>query len=284
MTSCASIPEASYIEYARLLAMHPLASYHMEAASQWLMGDIRDTFYNRAMQARFEADEADRKIDEMIDRFLNRDLPMAWMVGPSSQPADLGRRLQAHGLVASGVLTGMIADLTKFLDEYPRPEGLVIQAVSDSQGLQSWVRIVAHSYNEPRSIAGLLFELYEGQGFGIHLPHRLFIGSLENGPVAAALLLMGIHSAGIYNVGTLPEARRHGYGAALTRQAMLEAKGLGYTVAALASTEMGVGIYQRLGFNECCRLEIYRLKKPKGRKSATAIDLTPGRPAHRYGD
>jgi hypothetical protein len=39
MTACASIPEASYIEYARLLAMHPLASYHMVAASQWLMNE-----------------------------------------------------------------------------------------------------------------------------------------------------------------------------------------------------------------------------------------------------
>jgi ribosomal protein S18 acetylase RimI-like enzyme len=142
---------------------------------------------------------------------------------------------------------------------------MLIQTVSDNEALQNWVMIVARSYKLPRHIAGSLFENYSDQGFRPYPPFRLYLGSVKSGPVAAGLLLLGIHSAGIYNVGTLPEGRRRGYGAAITRHAMLKARELGYPIAALASTEMGVGIYQRLGFVECCRLEIYEIKKPKKR-------------------
>jgi ribosomal protein S18 acetylase RimI-like enzyme len=173
----------------------------------------------------------------------------------------------------------MIADLTKLAEDYPWPAGLSVQIVSDVEALHNWVKIVARSYNQPRRIARSLFELYSAQAFGPHRPFRLFVGSSESHPVAAALLLSGIHSSGIYNVGTLPKARRHGFGAALTRHAMLEARALGYPIAALVSTAMGVGIYQRLGFEECCLLELYRIKKTPRKQPSSAGHSKPGRRA-----
>ena len=137
MTSYASIPEASYIEYTRLLATHPLARYHQTPTSQWLMGDFRHTFHNRVMQLRIDPAAADHEIDEMIARYFAHQLPVAWMVGPSSQPTDLGARLRAHGMVPTGFLPGMIADLTTLPEDLLRPAGLSVQTVSDIEWLNS---------------------------------------------------------------------------------------------------------------------------------------------------
>jgi ribosomal protein S18 acetylase RimI-like enzyme len=61
--------------------------------------------------------------------------------------------------------------------------------------------------------------------------------------------------AGIYNVATLPHARRRGFGGALTAHAVRDARKRGASVAVLQSSEAGLRVYQALGFRERCRFE-----------------------------
>ena len=53
--------------------------------------------HSRVAYARWAADEADKRIDELLAFF--GDTPFSWYVGPSSTPGDLEQRLVAHGLV-----------------------------------------------------------------------------------------------------------------------------------------------------------------------------------------
>jgi ribosomal protein S18 acetylase RimI-like enzyme len=64
--------------------------------------------------------------------------------------------------------------------------------------------------------------------------------------------------AGIYGVSTLPEARGRGFGAAITLQALLEARKAGERYAVLFASALGAPVYRKLGLHETpCRIGRY---------------------------
>lgn len=251
------LPEVSYTEYACLLGRHPRAAFYTQPDAQWLIADIPHPTFNRVMYACFESWQVEARIDIILAQYQQRQLPLVWMVGPSSQPADLGQRLQQHGLIYLGGYPGMVADLTIPSPLVQRPEGLSICCVSDESTLRDWLNIVAIGYAHPTFVSQALFELYLSLISDEGSPCRLFLGYLNGIPATTSLLLLGNKVAGIYAVATLPQFRRKGLGKAITLKALQEARAKGYTTAALASTQIGLDIYRALGFVECCRLEIY---------------------------
>ena len=97
---------------------------------------------------------------------------------------------------------------------------------------------------------GLVPEISAG---GAHFYVSRFKG--EN----AATLMAFDHdgNCGIYMVGTVPGARRHGLATALSAHAVHEARGRGCTTAGLQSTEMAEGVYASVGFLDLGRFDEY---------------------------
>jgi ribosomal protein S18 acetylase RimI-like enzyme len=95
-----------------------------------------------------------------------------------------------------------------------------------------------------------------------------WVGFLGDRAVASAGLMIGAGVAGIYNVATAPRVRRRGIGAALTATAVAEARERGLEVAVLGASELGYGVYERMGFAEVCRDRVWVLPERKG--SATS--------------
>jgi predicted GNAT family acetyltransferase len=82
-------------------------------------------------------------------------------------------------------------------------------------------------------------------------PHvAAFLARRDGEPVAAALTLLSHGVAGIYWVGTTPEARGRGIAEACTRLATNTGFDLGARVAALQASVMGAPIYRRMGYRE----------------------------------
>lgn len=66
--------------------------------------------------------------------------------------------------------------------------------------------------------------------------------------VGAGTLILSGGVAGVYNVATVPSARRQGVAAAVMAALHAHALELGYPGTALASSSMGIPLYDRLGY------------------------------------
>ena len=172
---------------------------------------------------------------------------------PDSQPADLAERLVAHGLTYYEGVPGMAADLLALHEEESTPTDLINRSGCRQGRFEPLDRDFREELRAHRCPLGerhgrALWDL------SLDLPLRHYVGLLEGKPVAASQLFLGAGVAGIYCVGTVPEARRQGIGAAMTLAALRDARALGYRVGILHSSAMGFPVYQRLGFRELCRM------------------------------
>jgi hypothetical protein len=212
---------------------------------------------NGVFRAHLAPQETDSKIEATLTHFKVRNLPLIWWTGPSTRPADLGERLQAHGLRHAEDAPGMAVDLLALTEELPTPSGLTIELVGDVETLRRWLRPFALGFEFPDFAANAFFDCYVSLGFSHHVPWRHYIGWLKGEAVATSSLFLGAGVAGIYNVAAVPEVRRQGIGLAVTLAPLRAARDLGYRVGILHSSQMGFNVYGRLGFEEYCKVSQY---------------------------
>lgn len=83
-----------------------------------------------------------------------------------------------------------------------------------------------------------------------------WMGYYSDQPCAASMFILRNDIAGIHWVGTLPEFRNLGLGHAMTCNPMNILKST-INEAILYSSEMGRPIYEKIGFTEVCKVNVY---------------------------
>ena len=218
-------------------------------------------------RTRLSAAEADGAIDETIEWFRKRNAPyFFWWTGYDTQPADLGERLAARGLIsmeeqqqqlASGIISTesgspcMVADLQQMNEVALTtvPAEFTIEEVRDEKMLFDFKRVFVETYGIPEWAGQAWVDATLHGGIG-RTPWKMFVGYLNGTAVATNMLFNGGGVASVYAVATLPSAQRQGIGGAITLKPLLEAREMGYRYAVLFATEMGVPVYERLGFRQ----------------------------------
>ena len=128
------------------------------------------------------------------------------------------------------------------------PDGVDVRLVADERAVVDYGRVVALANDDPgeRERAPLLFH-----DETIVAPHiAAFVAYLGTEPVACAMTLVSRRVAGVFYVATVEHARRRGLGDALTRMAARAGFELGAEAAWLGASEMGAGLYRRVGFRD----------------------------------
>jgi ribosomal protein S18 acetylase RimI-like enzyme len=128
------------------------------------------------------------------------------------------------------------------------PDEVEVRVVADGVGVVDYGRVVALANDDPgeRERAPLLFH-----DETIIAPHiAAFVAYIRNEPVASAMTLVSHRVAGVFYVATVEHARRRGLGDALTRLAARTGFGMGADAAWLGASEMGAGLYRRIGFED----------------------------------
>lgn len=84
---------------------------------------------------------------------------------------------------------------------------------------------------------------------------------LDGQPVGYSLAIRSGEVCGVYNVATLPAARRRGVGTAATWAAVAAGRRWGCRVAVLQSSEMGQSVYEAMGFRTVVRYVEFRVAR-----------------------
>jgi ribosomal protein S18 acetylase RimI-like enzyme len=217
---------------------------------------------NGVLRSRFTPDDPayiKQRIQAIIEYYTKRQArSFGWTLDLASQPAHLKELLLAQDF--THVYDGDIMTLALPAREQnviPSPT-LAIREVSNAQELQQLCDVEQVAFESTADRIKLYYQTYLASGFGPDQAWRHFTGSLDGRVVASASLLLSHGVAGIYGIGTLPEARRQGVAASMILHVLNEAEHLGYHVATLSPTEQSKRLYQRIGFRTLGQKSFYK--------------------------
>ena len=160
---------------------------------------------------------------------------------------ELGLRLE------EGILPGMALHP---VPESPAPalDGHEIRRIDDAAGLDDHVRALAEGFGAPEPI----IRPWIGEELWLREGCAVYVGYTDGRPVSSGFGVRTGRTIGVYSIATAPDARRRGYGAAMTERVVADGAAVGCEVAILQASDMGRPIYERLGFRTVIGRDIYR--------------------------
>jgi len=225
------------------------AEVYKQPEIEWVMTGIMFPTCNVAFHAYFTQENADKVIKKFIGEGRKRNVPLQWYIGHDNTPIDLGERLTAHGFTNRGLGPGMAIDLKAMNEDEKPPTGLKITRVNDDKTLEVWCHVACTGFGIPPHAEPALKEWLKTD-LEYKQPLKLYLGVMDDKPVATAMYYLGAGVAGVYFVAALPEVRNKGVGFAITQKPLQEARKLGYKVGTLQASKMGEPVYLRMGFKE----------------------------------
>lgn len=244
--------EANLFELFRAISTLPGAERAEGEALSYHRSFPPGAMFNAAWRARFPAAEIDARINEALNWFAQRDAPLvSWWFGLPREPAGLFERLIERGFELDYSAPGMAIANAAIADPLPLPDGLHIVQATDAQTLADWSQALYGAYAEyDMSLAAARTWEKATLTFGAaHAPWKLYLGYLHGQPVATNMLFTGGGVAGLFCVGTIPSVRGQGVARPIILQPLLDARAEGCAYGVLFAAEMGIPIYEHLGFH-----------------------------------
>lgn len=175
----------------------------------------------------------------------------AWTVWVPEDDRDVAALLEASGHRLDATPTAMIADLADLAE----PEsGDLDWSVGAEPRDMGRINDLAYGWPENTFIRAM-------DRFGAVDALRLYQARVDGEPVC----VLGTYDNGddceLYFVATLPDHRGQGLARRLVQQALIDARDRGLTVSSLQATKAGYPIYERLGYDPICTLEMWERRR-----------------------
>ena len=203
--------------------------------------------------------EPERTLRRAADWFAERKVPYGVLVPVELEPA-MAAAAGATGLQLAKVQPCMILSAAHYTPPAALPAGLAVRRTGPADA-EDFLAVQVEAFAMDPATARDFLAPPIGQPGWTHLT-----GYLDGVPIASAIGVRTGDAVGVYGVGTIQAARRRGFGATLTAQLLTEAFSSGAVLAHLNPSEMGAGVYCRLGFREVPGFAIWL---PVGTRSAT---------------
>lgn len=221
------------------------------------VSDIPHPLFNMIMRARLDADNVEATVKRIAHRARDKGYGALWRVDEASTPQDLDYYLLKYGFRDVGNEPGMAVNLSDQQDKIKLTDGVALRLLADESQLETFVTTVLKGFEMPKFLHEPMCSLWRAGGLDESSNFRHYYATLHGEMVGTGTLFLGGGVAGIYNITTLEQARRRGIGEAITRQLMQAGFEQGYKVGILQASEMGQGIYERIGFEVVCNYRDY---------------------------
>lgn len=209
---------------------------------------------NGVLNTKIPNEIVEETIKEIISFFEKKKLPFSWLTGPSSKPDNLNELLLKNGLTLALEAPGMACNLNKLSGKNEMITSLEIKKVENAETLKLWNDVVNTGFGIPKEGFDLFYKMVSLVFLNDNPSASAFLAYYNGKPIATSAVIYRFGVAGIYCIVTLKEERGKGIGSQITLAPLYEAKTLGYEIAILHSTEMGINIYKRIGFKEYCKV------------------------------
>jgi len=158
---------------------------------------------------------------------------------------------ERQGLRHSVDLPGMVAEhVAPPVKPLPRLE---VRRVGDAATREAFCAIGSVCFHVPPAWFHEVFD-----GGSVWERFAGYVGYVDGEPVSTTAAVVGGGTVGIYNVATLPERQRRGYGEAVMRHALADARALhGIERSILQSTPAGYRLYERMGYRTVTQVAVY---------------------------
>lgn len=137
------------------------------------------------------------------------------------------------------------------------PPELDVREVRDADTLREFNDVIASGFGIDRSKTSAFDDVESLRALGI----ERYLGYVGNTAVVTGMRVSAMRMAAVFNVVTLPEYRRRGYGDWLTRLSALEGAEEGCVASCLESTVAGYSMYLKLGYEHV--FNFYSFREPE---------------------
>lgn len=188
-------------------------------------------------------------------------LPFAWWVGFGNNCEKCKRKLEKFGLQNPEIESGMYADITK-MSRIPICKILQISQVTDSISLSEFIEVYkklipADGNSIEKFYLSAASFIFEKQS-----PLKLFVGYVDQHPVATGALFLNADVAGIWDVTTLSNFRNLGIATNMVRHMLSLAHDIhNCEIGVLTATEAGEKVYRKIGFHKLKEFFIFNVSK-----------------------
>lgn len=174
---------------------------------------------------------------------------LPWSIHVRGIPGSLVSEAAAqHGLTHFEREPLMIRRSDQGLPAEPIADGLRVRVVPVDE-LDLYARTVAEGFGAPHEV----FQVLADPSLEKIDRITFYLAELDGVPVGTGMTAIYGDLTGIFNITTLPDYRRRGYGRAVTQEMVRAGFAAGAGTAYLYASQMGEPVYQSLGF----RIEEY---------------------------
>lgn len=218
---------------------------------------IRDYYWNYATKLDIDKRSLREGIQRIVDFYKSIDRQPAIYITPFSRPKNLPEFIKTLGFQSKYRDAWMFYDNSS--PKIKLPEGFTIRPVESKEEMKVFVEIFNQSYSGatpeepygalPKEYGECLFDSFKNSGKDKNVVNCL--GFFKGNPVGIATLIYSGKFGVIYNVGTVPQLRKKGIGAALTLNAVSTSIKNDAKIVFLQTEEgsYNEAYYKKLGFS-----------------------------------
>ncbi len=238
-------------------ASYPEGHFQNDKFTRW-RAPIPHPWFNGVLSSQPPEEQDQAFIEETIQYFRTQQVStFTWWMEPHFNCSDWVPMLSRYGFASLTDTPGLAMELEALPERVQPVDGLEVRLVDGEEMVHVWGATFTRGYGMPPEWEPAIHDI--AVKLGSDFPVRNYLGYWNGEPVATSSLFFGAGVAGIYNVSTLPRARRKGIGAALTLRPLQDARERGYRIGVLQSSALGFPVYRQLGFRHLCQIEYFQL-------------------------